>query len=205
MNDNNSYKYLYLIVGRSGTGKSSLVSHFCSLHNTTELKSYTTRKRRTPTEDTHIFIDNEEYVKRFSGLEASQVAAFCEFDGNFYFSTKKQLNNNLFYVIDVSGIKTLQTLSLKNFKKGICIIEIKAPFFTRLKRMIYRDGLIKGIKRMISEGKNFSGLEKIPRITLNSVDDFNQNFDNFENIIFENEIGNYENNCLRKAQIDYGK
>ena len=71
--------------------------------------------------------------------------------------------------------------------------------------MIYRDGLIKSVKRMIAEGKNFSGLEKIPRITLNSVDNFNQNFDNFENIIFENEIGNYENSCLRKAQIDYGK
>lgn len=91
----------FLIVGRSGTGKDALargMEVFCGLK---QLKSYTTRPKRTPKEDTHIFVTPEQanaYMDR---------AAETVVNGYEYFATKQQVENGDVYIIDPNGLYQL--------------------------------------------------------------------------------------------------
>ena len=52
---------LYLIVGKSGSGKDTVINKVCELFNYTKVISYTTRPMRTPDENTHIFVTDKDF------------------------------------------------------------------------------------------------------------------------------------------------
>lgn len=92
---------LTLIIGRSGTGKSTLEEKLCNDYNLKSIKSYSTRPKRSPNEDSHIFIkpsDVDNYPNKI---------ATTTINGNFYFATKEQLDESQLYVIDPIGLYEL--------------------------------------------------------------------------------------------------
>ena len=92
---------LTLIIGRSGTGKSTLEEKLCRDYNLKSIKSYSTRPKRSPNEDSHIFIslsDVDNYPNKI---------ATTTINGNFYFATKEQLDESQLYVIDPIGLYEL--------------------------------------------------------------------------------------------------
>ena len=72
-------KQIFLIVGRSGVGKSSIVKAVCDITGMTCVKSYTTRPKREDEKDhtDHIFISEEE-VEKYRDV----MAAWTEIEGN---------------------------------------------------------------------------------------------------------------------------
>lgn len=99
---------IYLIAGRIGAGKDYLVAKLIELSkqmNGTPLKqvkSYATRPRRTPDEDTHIFISAEEAAEY-----KDKMVAYTKIGDYEYFATDAQVQESDMYIIDPKGIEEL--------------------------------------------------------------------------------------------------
>lgn len=150
-------KPLLLIVGKSGSGKTTIVKHL-ETYGLKTLQSYTTRKQRFEGETGHTFITDEE----FENLE--NVVATTYFNSNYYCATKEQLDESDTYVIDLDGIEYFK----EHYKtdRPIKIVYIKVPTHTLFIRLLKRDGLVKTIKRMKHDKKAFEGVENMTEITI---------------------------------------
>ena len=56
-------KNCYLIVGQSGSGKTTIVNTLEEKYGLKSIQSYTTRPKRSENETGHTFISDEEYDK----------------------------------------------------------------------------------------------------------------------------------------------
>lgn len=90
-----------LIIGRSGTGKSTIEKKLCDTYNVKTIKSYTTRSPRSMDDDTHIFIDDSDYDKFEPKIATTTI------NGVRYFATLDQFNESKIYVIDPKGMYEL--------------------------------------------------------------------------------------------------
>lgn len=93
-------KSIVLLVGMSGTGKTTIAEYCENAYKLKSLQSYTTRPRRTPDEKGHTFITKEEYSR------LTDKVAEVEYNGNFYCATAEQVDNSDIYVIDPKGLQT---------------------------------------------------------------------------------------------------
>lgn len=110
-------KNIYLIVGQSGSGKTTIVNCLEEKYGLKSIQSYTTRPKRSDDETGHIFISDEEYDK------LTNIVANTEFCGYRYCVQAEQIDNNDLYVIDSVGVKTLKVL-YKGIKKNKNYIHI---------------------------------------------------------------------------------
>lgn len=109
----NNEHVLLCVLGRTASGKDSLVNKLCERTGLSAIISYTTRPRRENEGDTHIFTTKETYEQ----MQAEgNVAAYTEIAGNLYWTTIDQLYTNDVYIIDYDGIKTLKALNLPNLR-----------------------------------------------------------------------------------------
>lgn len=92
-----------LIVGRTATGKDTLREILQKDYNLKFVCSHTTRPKRTATENTHVFITQEEADK----VPIEDKVARTVIDGNEYFTTRKQVEEADAYIIDPNGLKML--------------------------------------------------------------------------------------------------
>lgn len=90
-----------LIIGRSGTGKSTIEKKLCDTYNVKTIKSYTTRPPRSSDDNTHIFIDDSDYDKFEPKIATTTI------NGVRYFATLDQFNESKIYVIDPRGMYEL--------------------------------------------------------------------------------------------------
>lgn len=148
-------KYIYLIVGKSGVGKTSVIDELCKRYGLSEVISYTTRSRRLKEGNTHIFIDK----KTFESIKDNLVA-FTEFDGNLYGVDAQAIEDNDLYSIDLQGINFFR----KNYKgsKPFKVILIDAPEDVCHMRMIERgDKPLDIARRLANDKQEFYGAEKL--------------------------------------------
>ena len=80
-------KPLIMILGKSASGKSSLVDRACKELGLKAIPSYTTRKPRYDGEQGHTFVTDEEYG------ELKDIIAENTFCGNKYCVTLEQIEN----------------------------------------------------------------------------------------------------------------
>ena len=123
-------KSLYLFVGKSASGKTTIANILESEYGLSQLQSYTTRPKRHENEAGHTFITDKE----FDGL--NNIIAFTEYNGYRYCATKEQIDKADIYVIDVPGVKTL--LEKYNTERPIIILYFDTSVRTRIERMIDR-------------------------------------------------------------------
>lgn len=123
---------LALIIGASGSGKSSVCDELEKIYGLKAIPSYTTREPRTPDEKGHTFISDCE----FDNLK--DILAYAETDGNRYAVTKEMLEDEQYslYVIDLTGVKYL----LEHYKGDRPLVSffIDTNVYDRFKRMIDR-------------------------------------------------------------------
>ena len=96
----NEPKEKLLIVGRTASGKDTL-QYALEKRGLTFVKSYSTRPKRNPNEDTHIFIQPDQVVPK------DEMAAYTVINGYEYFATKDQVKDADAYIIDPEGLKML--------------------------------------------------------------------------------------------------
>lgn len=128
---NNNEHVLLCVLGRTASGKDSLVNKLCERTGLKAITSYTTRSRRENEGDTHIFTTKEVYKQMQS---EGNVAAYTEIAGNLYWTTIEQLYTNDVYIIDPNGVKTLRDLNLPNLR--LVVVYINTPDKIREERAI---------------------------------------------------------------------
>lgn len=151
--------YIILLVGKSGTGKTTLVEKLVKDRGYKTVNSYTTRPQRYPGESGHIFVSDEKFDK----LE--NICAYTEFDGYKYCATQKQVDDADIYVIDPDGVDYFK--SQYNGDKEIITVELLAQRPVRYARMRKRgDTFFKTIKRLRNDKKKFGHFN--PDVTINA-------------------------------------
>lgn len=140
-------KPLFLFVGKSASGKTTIATLLEKEHGYKQVQSYTTRPPRYEGETGHVFVSNEEFDK------LGKLAAYTLYNGHKYGTTFKQIDECDIYVIDPDGVKTL----LKNYKtdREIFIFYFDVGVHTRITRMLERgDHDNKIISRLLEDEKS---------------------------------------------------
>lgn len=121
---------IFLIVGCSGSGKTTITEQLEQKYGLKSIQSYTTRKPRYEGESGHTFVSDEEFDK------LTDIVAYTEFAGNRYCATAEQVENNDLYIIDPKGVDFF----MKAYKgsKTPKIIFISSNLTTRYERMVGR-------------------------------------------------------------------
>lgn len=148
---------LFCVLGRSSSGKDTLVNKLCEKTGAKQLISYTTRLRRDREENTHIFVTEEEYKKMLSD---GQVAVDTNINGNYYWSTIEQLYEADVYIVDYIGWKKLKELELPGIR--FVSVFINTPDEIRKERALNKRGDDKKIfaSRNFSEKRQFEEMLK---------------------------------------------
>lgn len=135
---------LFLLVGKSASGKTTIADILEKTYGHKSVESYTTRKPRYDGERGHIFIREDEFD------DLGELVAYTEYDAHRYGTTSVQLDECTLYVIDIPGIDTL--LKRYNTERPIRIIYFNTSVRTRILRMIERgDSDMAIIKRLLQD------------------------------------------------------
>jgi len=139
---------IYLLLGHSGSGKSTIASALIS-RGLNKITTYTTRKPRSSEVDgiDYNFIDIEDFKKLD---KENKFIGTTNYVGNFYSTLKKDLEDNYLnkdcvIVVDKEGVVEIK----KEFPKSICIY-LKCSKEVLEERMKKRDDNYKDIKKRLS-------------------------------------------------------
>ena len=149
-------KFLYLIVGASGSGKDTVVNALCKRYGYKKVISWTTRSPRQDEKDksSHIFGVKDDYCR---AKMTNSVVAETHYNGNYYWATKEQVDKSDIYIIDIPGIETLKT---KYKHRPVKVIYLETDISTRRRRMKTRgDSLTKIVHRIQTDKEVFKNAE----------------------------------------------
>lgn len=140
-----------LMVGKTGSGKSSLIKKLCEKTGLRALCSYTTRPKRSEADNDHIFISVEDY---FRAKGNGEIAIDTEIAGNYYYSTTEQLYNSDLYTINPEALDRLLAMDLPDIR--FVVVYISCPDEIRQERILKRgDDKHKFRIRTFEERKQF--------------------------------------------------
>lgn len=162
--NNTKLKNLYLIIGPSGVGKSSLVDALRQRYGYSDVQSYTDRPPRFEGERGHTFLSKAE----FDELEKNeQMCAYTVFNGYRYGVTEKMLENSDLYIIDPAGVLYMQ--ERYHGKKPTVCIGMTQPWSVLEERMLRRGDDEQSVNRRIAHDKMvFAGMEDLCEAILNN-------------------------------------
>lgn len=144
---------IILLCGKSGCGKST-ISEILQTKGLKVIQSFTTRPKRTPNEQGHIFISKED----FDCLH--DYVAYTKFNGYEYCATERQVENNDIYIVDPKGIEYFFK-HYNGFKKPV-VIQIKTNTFRLIRNMRKRQDSWKSIiSRLLNDAKMFKNIDKL--------------------------------------------
>ena len=147
----NKEHVVMLVVGKTGSGKSSLIKKLCERTGLKMLLSYTTRPKRSDTDTDHTFVTTEEYLRAKANGE---IAIDGEIAGNYYYSTIEQLYSADLYTINPEALDRLLDMNLPNIR--FVVVYISCPDEIREERAIKRgDDKHKFRNRSLSERQEF--------------------------------------------------
>lgn len=152
-------KKIFLIVGRTASGKSMIARALSKERQLRQVKSYTTRPIREseqayPESADHYFISDDE-VEKFK----DQIAAYTEINGYKYFTTFDELDQCDTYVIDPNGIEDLKQRC--GDKYNLITIYVRRPLKNTEQSYVARGSNSKEFKeRYAAENEQFSAFEK---------------------------------------------
>lgn len=129
----NKEHVVVLLVGRTNSGKTSLIKRLCEKTGLRALQSYTTRPKRSETDNDHIFVGVEDYLQ---AKENGEIAIDGEIAGNYYYSTIEQLYEADLYTINPEALDRLLAMNLPNIR--FVVVYISCPDEVRQERATKR-------------------------------------------------------------------
>lgn len=121
---------ILLLVGASGSGKTTVANELCQRYGLKQIDSYTTRPPRYHGEAGHIFVSDDE----FDRLE--NLVGFTNYNGARYCATAAQVEACDVYVIDPAGVEFFRTAYRGS--KTVFVAELLVPDDVREQRMYQR-------------------------------------------------------------------
>ena len=159
---------VYLIMGQSGSGKTSIANALEDFYGYKQLYSYTTREPRYEGERGHIFVKQKD----FDNEAIRDCVAFTVINHNYYWATRKQVDECDVYIIDPKGTEFFEFKY--NGKKQIRKIIVQASEETRRRRMKERgDSDLEIDYRIISEKDWFKDFN-VDAVVGNDIDGENE-------------------------------
>lgn len=148
---------LYLFVGRSGSGKSTIANFIEDTYGLKQVSSYTTRVPRYDGEQGHIFISDSEFDK------LRNIVAYTEYNGKRYCTTAEQLDGVDCYVVDIPGVETLLE-RYENVGRPINIIYLDTTVKTRIDRMVDRGDSDHAIVSRLYQDEEYDWYDKLHKL-----------------------------------------
>ena len=149
---------VYCVLGRTGSGKSTITKLVAEKLNMNILRSYSTRQylRQGETKENsdHTLISPDEVEKY-----RDDMIAYTDRVGYCNFATKQQLLDSDFYIINPSGYYELK-MKTKGMDVDLITIMITVPFNTLRKRAKKRGDFDQWQTNYIEESKEFFVFEK---------------------------------------------
>ena len=149
---------VYCVLGRTGSGKSTVTKEAAKQLNMSILRSYSTRQylRQGETKENsdHILISPDEIEKY-----RNDMIAYTDRVGYCNFATKQQLLDNDFYIINPTGYYELK-LKTKDVDIELVTIMVNVPFSELRKRAKKRGDYDSWQANYIKESEEFSKFEK---------------------------------------------
>lgn len=139
------------IVGRSGSGKTTVAEYLEELYGLKSIQSYTTRPKRHPNETGHTFVTQEEFDEILKDSVADNY-----YNGYGYAATKAQIEENDIYVVDIPGLIELK--ERYQGSKEIVAVGLFVDDSTALQRMIDRGDTTQKILERLESDKCFANL-----------------------------------------------
>ena len=152
---------LILLVGQSGSGKTTIANYLEFTKGYKQVQSYTTRKPRFEGEVGHTFVTKEE----FDNL--GELVAYTKYNGNEYGVTAEMIDKANLYGIDVPGVETLLE-RYYNEHRPIYIFYFKSTVATRIDRMIERGDCDSAIISRLHTDEQYDWFEELHTVTWNS-------------------------------------
>lgn len=150
---------MILLVGKSGSGKTTTAKYLEQEYGMKQVQSYTTRKPRYKGEDGHIFVTDSEY------RHIPDKVATTRFNNYDYCATQQQCDNADIYVIDPHGIESFNRNYHGNKKWFMVYLDVNP--FTRFIRMVKRgDGIFAALKRLRHDRDSFKDFTRRSDIIL---------------------------------------
>ena len=137
-----------LLMGKSGTGKSTIAQELYKRYGLSSIESYTTREPRYPNESGHIFVTNEQFD------ELENMVGFTTFCGNRYCATAEQVEENDIYIIDPDGVEYFMETYIGN--KTPIVIYLEFPISVCYDRLVLRDGAEEAERRKENDNEIFT-------------------------------------------------
>lgn len=153
-----------LLVGKSGSGKNTVQDYLVNKYGLKPLVSYTTRTKRYPEEDTHIFITVQDFLNK----QHDDFIAYTFYNGNHYFATKEQFAKSDVYIIDTLGVKYIRSL---NITSPYIVVYLDVPTDVRAERMAMRNDNSDMIADRIKYDETaFNGIEDLCDFSIANFD-----------------------------------
>lgn len=147
-------KNLYLIVGHSGSGKSTVANELSRRYGYITLASYTDRPKRSEDETGHVFVTTEE----FNNL--GEMLAYTMFNGHQYGATQELVDHSDLYLIDPDGIRFMK--ERYHSDRPVRIIGLSVPKDELVKRMRARGDSMDMIQsRLKNDDVKFEGMDDL--------------------------------------------
>ena len=159
-------KPFLLIIGESGSGKTTIADILERDYGMQQIPSYTNRPKRTPDEKGHIFL-TERNIDKLKKQYPNRVAETL-FDKNFYFSTNEQVDQYDTYVISPDAVPMFKA----NYKgkKRVIVIYVHAPAFLCIARMQKRGDTDEMIaQRAAFDAQAFKDCEAMADLTVRNI------------------------------------
>ncbi|RVU55528.1 guanylate kinase [Anaerosphaera multitolerans] len=172
---------IYLIVGASGTGKTTQANLLRKKDNFFKIITYTTRKKREGEVNglDYHFLSVPEFLKL---KKQDFFLETTHYSNNYYGTPKAEFKkyidseNNAVVVVDLNGVKKIKS----EFKNAICIY-LKSNVDTMVERMKERGDSSEKIEERIKAAQDFSSYADFIIDASKSVEDISKEIDDIVN------------------------
>ena len=145
---------MIILIGESGSGKSTVERQMCEKYGFERALSCTTRAMREGEADgiDYNFVSVDEFMRM---KENNELLESVEFNGNYYGLHKNNVRNDVIAVVEPSGMRQLKALD----DIDAISIYLRSPEELREKRMLARGDKPEDVqKRIENDREHFKGL-----------------------------------------------